>query len=261
MDRPEHAGDALARVDSAQDQPCDACGDDGTCTPTTSAGTRSRTGGKWVPDLPEGALSLFPRTSSILEGAVRQGRQGGQSRLLCRQLLPISNAGLAEFMDGQVRGRGCLAPEPVPAPCARHAVVRIRSHGEEGLFTADVMHNAIQIAHPNGTTGYCLWPDKALRLARRGAAARGRTRRADHANAFRQPLLRLCAPQERRLRLRARHMSELVIRNSVKERSRRGEVASSMTVRLTPRHRDRAARRHRGLRLASMSISRIRACR
>jgi glyoxylase-like metal-dependent hydrolase (beta-lactamase superfamily II) len=39
---------------------------------------------------------------------------------------------------------------------------RIRSRGEEGIFTADVMHNVIQIARPDWNDRYCLWPDKAL---------------------------------------------------------------------------------------------------
>ncbi len=39
---------------------------------------------------------------------------------------------------------------------------RIRSQGEEGIFTADVMHNAIQIVHPAWNDRYVLWADKAL---------------------------------------------------------------------------------------------------
>jgi len=54
---------------------------------------------------------------------------------------------------------------------------RLRSRGEEGLFTADVMHNAIQIVRPHWNDRYCRWPDKALesgaavlaRAAERGA--------------------------------------------------------------------------------------------
>src|SRR6185436_7087469 len=69
-------------------------------------------------------------------------------------------------------------------------------------------------------------------LARGGARARGRARCADHADASRRALLRLCAAAGRRLFIRAGVMTETV-RNSLKERLARGEVASSMTVRLS----------------------------
>ena len=65
------------------------------------------------------------------------------------------------------------------APRRSRLSARLRSRGEEGLFTADVMHNAIQIVKPHWNDRYCLWPDKALEsraavLAR--AAERGRVR-------------------------------------------------------------------------------------
>src|SRR5207237_9819290 len=56
--------------------------------------------------------------------------------------------------------------------------------------------------------------------------------RACDADASRRGVLRLCAPPRRGLCLRASHMTETV-HNSLKERLARGEVASSMTVRLT----------------------------
>ena len=50
-----------------------------------------------------------------------------------------------------------LTPEPVPGHAPGMLSFRIRSRGEEGLFTADVMHNAIQIVRPDWNDRYCLY--------------------------------------------------------------------------------------------------------
>jgi glyoxylase-like metal-dependent hydrolase (beta-lactamase superfamily II) len=65
-------------------------------------------------------------------------------------------------MDGTSEVAGCLAPEPVPGHAPGMLSFRIRSRGEEGMFCADIMHNAIQIVRPDWNDRYCLWPDKAL---------------------------------------------------------------------------------------------------
>ena len=57
---------------------------------------------------------------------------------------------------------GCLAPEPVPGHAPGMLSFRLRSRGEEGLFCADILHNAIQIVRPD-------WNDRYCRLARQGA--------------------------------------------------------------------------------------------
>ena len=77
-------------------------------------------------------------------------------------MLPIFDAGLAEFIDETKEVAGCLMPEPVPGHAPGMLSFRLRSRGEEGLFTADVMHNAIQIVRPDWNDRYCLWPDRAL---------------------------------------------------------------------------------------------------
>ena len=83
---------------------------------------------------------------------------------------------------------------------------------------------------PPDYTIYVLWPDKALE------SPPGPERRASAAR--RRMPMHLGAPycgyvrRRRRLCIRASDMTETV-RNSLKERLARGEVASSMTVRLS----------------------------
>ncbi|HMK78452.1 MAG TPA: MBL fold metallo-hydrolase [Xanthobacteraceae bacterium] len=133
--------------------------------------------GKWVPTFPK-ARYLFPKEEfDYWKAQYDKGDREVNQGSFVDSVLPILDAGLADFMDGKSEVAGCLAPEPVPGHAPGMLSFRIRSRGEEGLFTADVMHNAIQIAHPEWNDRYCVWPDKALqsraavlaRAAERGA--------------------------------------------------------------------------------------------
>ena len=133
--------------------------------------------GKWVPTFPK-ARYLIPQDDfDYWKGLYDKGDKDVNQGSFADSVLPILDAGVAEFMDGKTEVAGCLAPEPVPGHAPGMLSFRIRSGGEEGIFTADVMHNAIQIVRPDWNDRYCLWPDQALesratvlkRAAERGA--------------------------------------------------------------------------------------------
>lgn len=118
--------------------------------------------GRWVPTFPK-ARYLFPKEEfDYWDAQYRNGDKGVNGGSHADSVLPIVDAGLADFMDGKSEVAGCLAPEPVPGHAPGMLSFRLRSRGEEGLFCADIMHNAIQIARPDWNDRYCLWPDKAL---------------------------------------------------------------------------------------------------
>ena len=131
--------------------------------------------GKWVPTFAK-AKYLFPKAEFeywkaeyARDKAVNQGAFGDS-------VLPIFDAGLAEFIDETKEVAGCLTAEPVPGHAPGMLSFRIRSRGEEGLFCADILHNAIQIVRPDWNDRYVLWPDKALEsraLGLRRACERG----------------------------------------------------------------------------------------
>jgi glyoxylase-like metal-dependent hydrolase (beta-lactamase superfamily II) len=91
-------------------------------------------------------------------------------------VLPVVEAGLVDFVrDDAGEIAGCLGVEPVPGHTPGMLSYRLRSDGEEGLFTADVMHSPIQIVKPELNTSYCSLPDEARRTRARvlaGAAER-----------------------------------------------------------------------------------------
>jgi len=118
--------------------------------------------GRWVPTFPK-ARYLFPKDEfDHWKGLYDKGDKDVNQGSFADSVLPVVDAGLADFMDGKAEVAGCLAPEPVPGHAPGMLSFRLRSRGEEGLFCADILHNAIQIVRPDWNDRYCLWPDKAL---------------------------------------------------------------------------------------------------
>ena len=118
--------------------------------------------GRWVPTFPK-ARYLFPKDEfDYWKGLYDKGDKDVNQGSFADSVLPVVDAGLADFMDGKAEVAGCLAPEPVPGHAPGMLSFRLRSRNEEGLFCADILHNAIQIVRPDWNDRYCLWPDKAL---------------------------------------------------------------------------------------------------
>jgi len=133
--------------------------------------------GRWMPTFPR-ARYLIPKDEfDYWKAEYDRGDKAVNGGSFADSVLPILDAGLGEFMDGVKEVAGCLTPEPVPGHAPGMLSFRLRSRGEEGLFCADILHNAIQVVRPDWNDRYCLWPDKALvsraaalkRAAERGA--------------------------------------------------------------------------------------------
>jgi len=118
--------------------------------------------GRWAPTFPK-ARYLFPKDEfDYWKGLYDKGDKDVNQGSFADSVLPVLDAGLGDFMDGRAEVAGCLAPEPMPGHAPGMLSFRLRSRGEEGLFCADILHNAIQIVRPGWNDRYCLWPDKAL---------------------------------------------------------------------------------------------------
>jgi len=118
--------------------------------------------GRWVPTFPK-ARYLFPKDEfDYWKGLYDKGDKDVNQGSFADSVLPVLDAGLGDFMDGTAEVAGCLAPEPVPGHAPGMLSFRLRSRGEEGLFCADILHNAIQIVRPDWNDRYVLWPEKAL---------------------------------------------------------------------------------------------------
>ncbi|MFE0755725.1 MBL fold metallo-hydrolase [Inquilinus sp. NPDC058860] len=80
---------------------------------------------------------------------------------------PVLDAGLADLVsvDGGEVLDG-ISFHPAPGHSIDHAVIRLRSRGEEALFAGDVMHHPLQVCEPGWNSRYCEFPEPA-RASRR----------------------------------------------------------------------------------------------
>ncbi|WP_460254983.1 MBL fold metallo-hydrolase [Acidiphilium sp. MT5] len=83
-------------------------------------------------------------------------------------LKPVIDAGLGQAIaiDGQEIAEG-LSFHPAPGHSIDHAVIRLRSRGEEAWFVADLMHHPLQVYRPDLRSVYCEFPGKAEESRRR----------------------------------------------------------------------------------------------
>lgn len=117
--------------------------------------------GRWIPTFPN-ARYLFPKPEfDHWKAEYDRGDKMVQAGSFADSVLPILDAGLGEFYDGSKELAGCLAPEAVFGHTPGMFSLRLRSNGEEGMFTTDTMHSPIQIAYPHWNDRYILNADMA----------------------------------------------------------------------------------------------------
>ncbi|CAM5185912.1 hypothetical protein OURE66S_01145 [Oligella ureolytica] len=78
-------------------------------------------------------------------------------------VMPVYNEGLVEFIQPHKEIADCLVVEPAPGHSPGQVTFRVRSQGEEAIFSGDVFHSPLQIVRPEVNSGYCIWPDVAIR--------------------------------------------------------------------------------------------------
>lgn len=76
-------------------------------------------------------------------------------------VMPIVNEGLAVMMRPGMEIADCLQVLDAAGHSPGQVAFRIRSRGEEAIFTGDVMHSPIQIVRPEFNSGYCFHQDDA----------------------------------------------------------------------------------------------------
>lgn len=129
-------------------------------------------GTRWLPTFPN-ARYLFSRTEVEHFRAERAkpkrdafGAMG--DKVWDDSILPVLDAGLVDLVDGLhpvVEGR--LTIEPTPGHTPGSASLCLADERERALFTGDVLHHPIQVAHPHWNSAFCELPEqaRATRLA------------------------------------------------------------------------------------------------
>jgi glyoxylase-like metal-dependent hydrolase (beta-lactamase superfamily II) len=118
-------------------------------------------GGRWEPTFPN-ARYLIPRLDfDHYRAALAQAPDPIIDASFSDSVMPVVDAGLVDFIEPGDEIAGVLKVEAAPGHSVGMVNYRLGSRGEEGLFSADVMHSPIQIVEPWLNTTYCALPEVA----------------------------------------------------------------------------------------------------
>lgn len=118
--------------------------------------------GRWEPTFPKARYLLPKADFDFFQGVLAKGPNPLIDQSFADSLQPVIDAGLADFIaEGDSEAAGLLGIEPVPGHSPGMLSYRLRSGPQEALFTADVFHSPLQIAHPTLNTAYCELPEIA----------------------------------------------------------------------------------------------------
>ncbi|MGW7254036.1 MBL fold metallo-hydrolase [Streptomyces sp. NPDC054834] len=126
-------------------------------------------GGEWEPTFPN-ARYLLPAADDFHFGP--DGGYGGGERVDDRlvyedSVAPVHRAGLAVRWEGEYRIDEHLTLEAAPGHTPGSSVLRVASRGERAVFVGDLLHNPVQILHPECSSCFCLDPRQAARSRQR----------------------------------------------------------------------------------------------
>ncbi len=117
--------------------------------------------GRFEPAFPN-ARYLMPRAEfEFWKAAYDKGDTQVQSGSFADSVLPVLDAGLVDFIEPGQEVAGCLLGEDVAGHAPGMLSFRLRSNGEEGMFSTDTMHSPIQVAYPHWNDRYVLNADMA----------------------------------------------------------------------------------------------------
>lgn len=119
--------------------------------------------GRWVPAFPN-ARYLFTRDEWAFwkSDAARLPRERSGD-YIGDSVMPIVDAGLADFvaMDHRINGEVSLVPQPGHTPGL--VGVALRSGREQALLASDLLHSPLQCRYPEWSTRFCVDADQSRR--------------------------------------------------------------------------------------------------
>jgi glyoxylase-like metal-dependent hydrolase (beta-lactamase superfamily II) len=115
--------------------------------------------GRWVPTFPNARYIMARRELEAAEA----GRNDSGDRTYEDNVLPVVEAGRVVVVDMDYAVDDEVSLEPTPGHTAGHVAIRIRSCGQEAVFSGDLMHWPMQCIYPDWNFRYDTDPDLARR--------------------------------------------------------------------------------------------------
>jgi glyoxylase-like metal-dependent hydrolase (beta-lactamase superfamily II) len=118
--------------------------------------------GRWQPTFPK-ARYVFNRREYDYWSTVQEEEQAETFR---DSVLPIMEAGKADFVEGAHEVTEGVVLEPTPGHTPGHCSVHLASRGAEAVITGDMMHHPIQLLRPQLCSRFA-WDAPLARTTRR----------------------------------------------------------------------------------------------
>jgi glyoxylase-like metal-dependent hydrolase (beta-lactamase superfamily II) len=112
------------------------------------------TNGRWVPTFPN-ARYLLHRADVEYYKTVDPQTEPGNAAAYKDSVAPILDAGLADLASGRHPVDEHLTLEPAPGHTPGTMFITLASHGARAVFCGDILHQAIQIFHPEWNSVAC----------------------------------------------------------------------------------------------------------
>jgi glyoxylase-like metal-dependent hydrolase (beta-lactamase superfamily II) len=120
--------------------------------------------GRWVPTFPNAKYVFSKAEHDHWSGPA--GKEGVNAGVFEDSVLPVIASGQAEIIDGAGSIGDELSLHPTPGHSPGHVAIELKSQQEEGLFSGDIMHQPVQVYHPEWNSRFCYDQEEA-RASRR----------------------------------------------------------------------------------------------
>ncbi len=111
--------------------------------------------GRWVPTFPNARYILSSEEYRRFAPEHRTTEPPPFLDIFEDSVLPIIQAGQAEFVSGEHAVHELLTIVPTPGHTPGHISIRAGRGAETGVFLGDVIHNPVQMALPDLNSAYC----------------------------------------------------------------------------------------------------------
>lgn len=113
--------------------------------------------GKWVPTFPNARYVFGAKEYANWTGndpiSLKAQPEGGE--VIEDSVIPVVEAGMVDFVEPGDTLFGALTFVAAPGHTDGQLNIRLESNGETGIFTADVLHQPIQIIFPDLNSRFC----------------------------------------------------------------------------------------------------------
>jgi glyoxylase-like metal-dependent hydrolase (beta-lactamase superfamily II) len=124
--------------------------------------------GRWVPTFPN-AKYLFEKTEyehwAASDGGDDVQGPGSSDGSFADSVLPVMEAGQAVLVNGDHALDDQMWLEPTPGHSPGHVCMNLVAGGRNAVFSGDLMHHAVQVAHPEWNSRFC-WNGEMSRASR-----------------------------------------------------------------------------------------------